>query len=335
MINPDLAVLEPRDFFGREPIVKRLFSRIGAERPQSIAVIGGRKSGKTSLLNHIFHEETRNAFLGSPDRYAFTLIRNAKVSVTADAMLRLIIAGAFGSETEDANPYAALQKLVGAHHEMGKKLIVLFDDFHLVTGNKDYPLEFFSFLRSLANNYNVAYVTTSYLELQQLCVVKAIEESPFFNIFTNLTLGLFTSEEGGEFLAHLLGSQRVVSDALARFCGPHPYLLKSVAALVLDKAISLSDATKAPEKSVLPSLVPYFEKIVSLLPKDAFPALKAVAKNGKPDIRELHHLRTLIRHGFLVEEDDCVEPFSEAFGLFIRKHCTQAMLKGRDGYDSE
>jgi hypothetical protein len=331
MINPEAPVLEPRDFFGREPIVKRLFSRIGADRPQSIAVIGGKKSGKTSLLNYIFNDEVRRKYLANPDSYIFTLVRSDQSSHSASSILELVADTAFGNEP-DSNPYSALQKLVESHHGAGKKLIVLFDDFHLVTGNKDFPLEFFSFLRSLANNYNVAYVTTSYLELQQLCVVKAIEESPFFNIFTNLTLGLFTPGEGAGLLTGILALDKAMADSIVGLCGPHPYILKSVASLIAANTITASDAANSFEKSVLPHLVPYFGKIVSLLPKDAYNALRAAEKNGKPDVKELHHLRPLIRHGFLVENDDRVEPFSAAFGLFIKKHCTQTMLRGGDGY---
>jgi len=50
-------------------------------------------------------------------------------------------------------------------------------------------------MRSMANTYNVAYVTTSSETLQKLCVLKDVEESPFFNIFTNIALKPLSAAE--------------------------------------------------------------------------------------------------------------------------------------------
>jgi serine/threonine-protein kinase len=84
--------------------------------------------------------------------------------------------------------YTYFKRLVENLHKQNKKIILFLDDFNLITLNPAFPLEFFSFLRSLANNYNLAYITTSYEDLQKLCISKDIEESPFFNIFTNMSL---------------------------------------------------------------------------------------------------------------------------------------------------
>ena len=50
-------------------------------------------------------------------------------------------------------------------------------------------------MRSLANSYRVAYVTSSRDELQLMCHNKDISDSPFFNIFSNLPLRPFNREE--------------------------------------------------------------------------------------------------------------------------------------------
>ncbi|HSE99153.1 MAG TPA: ATP-binding protein, partial [Blastocatellia bacterium] len=56
--NPYLnrvAIKDPRQFFGRSREVSKIFSRIGASRPQSISVVGERRIGKSSLLYYINH----------------------------------------------------------------------------------------------------------------------------------------------------------------------------------------------------------------------------------------------------------------------------------------
>ena len=47
--NPYLnrvAIKDPAQFFGRAREVSKIFSRIGASRPQSISVVGERRIGK-------------------------------------------------------------------------------------------------------------------------------------------------------------------------------------------------------------------------------------------------------------------------------------------------
>ncbi len=63
--NPYLDRVAIRDihrFFGRRRgEVARIFSRIGAARPQSVSVVGERRIGKSSLLNHIASPRSRRA----------------------------------------------------------------------------------------------------------------------------------------------------------------------------------------------------------------------------------------------------------------------------------
>lgn len=77
----------------------------------------------------------------------------------------------------------------------GLRLVGLFDEFETVTGSDAFGAEFFGFLRSLANSYPVAYVTASRRDLRSLCRSQEISESPFFNIFAQVSLGPLEPEE--------------------------------------------------------------------------------------------------------------------------------------------
>jgi hypothetical protein len=230
-----------------------------------------------------------------------------------------LLAGACGT----ANPYTGLQKVVEARHARGELLVLLLDDFHLITGSPKFPLEFFSFLRSLANNYNLAYITTSFLELQKLCVVKDIEESPFFNIFTNLSLGPLGEEAAGRLLAALTGRGEEAVRVLAAWSGGYPYVLKLVA-----RELASGASGADPEKNLLPVLAPYYERVVSILPPDAFNPLKSVARGKPPDPREAHLLRPLVKQGFLAERDEELAPFAPSFAAFLRTGLTRKLLAG-------
>src|SRR5215208_4516861 len=75
--NPYLnrvAIKEPSQFFGRTREVARIFSRIGAPRPQSISVVGERRIGKSSLLQFINHPQIRARNLDDVQSYIFVFI---------------------------------------------------------------------------------------------------------------------------------------------------------------------------------------------------------------------------------------------------------------------
>jgi AAA+ ATPase superfamily predicted ATPase len=328
MIEPEKPIENPDEFYGRAAIVRRIFSRVGAARPQSIAVIGGRKIGKTSLLNFIFHDSTRKKYLDNRESFIFLKVnlRDEKFK-DAESFLHTVYRQLALDKSGDGNLYNALQKFVEDSHKAGKKIIILLDDFHYITRNQNFPLEFFSFLRSLANNYNLAYVTSSYLELQKLCIAKDIEESPFFNIFTNIALGLLSPEEAAELCLKLSSVSREQAEKLVAWCGPLAYGLK-----IALKKIGNQDAIgeNEYEKLLMPELTGYFEEVVSILTKEALKPLKELAKGKEPDPKDIHQLRPLIRQSFLLEDAEKLDFYSPAFKLFILKYFSASLLKGSD-----
>src|SRR5689334_16874925 len=77
MRNPYLnrvAIKDPEQFFGRTREVSKIFSRIGASRPQSISVVGERRIGKSSLLQFINNPTIRQRYLDRADSYTFAFI---------------------------------------------------------------------------------------------------------------------------------------------------------------------------------------------------------------------------------------------------------------------
>src|SRR5262249_26288786 len=100
------------------------------------------------------------------------------------------------SSLESQEPtFAAVRSLLERLRRRNRKLIILLDEFDAITTNQAFDLEFYSFLRSIANNYDVAYVTSSARDLQELCHTQLIADSPFFNIFTNVFLRAFSRKE--------------------------------------------------------------------------------------------------------------------------------------------
>ena len=103
-----------------------------------------------------------------------------------------------------------------------------------MTTNPAFPLEVFAFLRSIANTYDVAYVTTAVADLQTLCASPTLEDSPFFNIFTPVTLQPFPEEEATQLIqarAIAAGAPFATEEVawIVRLAGGHPSLLQLTA----------------------------------------------------------------------------------------------------------
>jgi len=189
-------------FFGRANLISRIYSRIGADRPQSVSLVGDPQIGKSSLLRYLAHPKTKEQNLPDPENYIYFYVpvvdKGDLNFENFSKMFWKIILDDIDQylDLEEKTPsYDLFKRIIEKLSQNQKKVILFFDDFHLTTQNETFPVEFFSFLRSLANNYNLAFITTSYLDLQKLCVSKEIEESPFFNIFSNLTIKPFEESE--------------------------------------------------------------------------------------------------------------------------------------------
>ena len=250
------------DFIGRRSIVNKIYSRIGAGRPQSVSIVGDIKVGKTSLLWFLAQEKTKQSFLAHPEEYIFvTMSCRTERELTLNSFTSSLfhLTRAYSDAEEEPGDiklrYNNFKRVVEQLHKQNRKIILFLDDFNLVTQNSAFPLEFFSFLRSLANNYNLAYVTSSYEDLQKLCVSKDIEESPFFNIFTNMSLRGFNAEEIKPFFSenHKNGSR--ISDTdyqyLLDLSGPSPYPLLMACQFCYDLAAGDTTGLTAEQRTQL------------------------------------------------------------------------------------
>src|SRR5204863_4241040 len=245
--NPYLnrvAIKDPEQFFGRAREVSKIFSRIGASRPQSISVVGERRIGKSSLLHYINNPEVRAQHLDQPESYAFAFIDlQQKRRLTLIEFFNELF-GQLSIETGDKTlkkvppTFDSVRASLETFKRERRKLIVLFDEFDAITTNRAFDLEFYSFLRSIANNYDVAYITSSARDLQELCHTQLIADSPFFNIFTNVFLRAFTRKETFDLITRPSAEAGLPLEGYGRrfmeIAGYVPYFLQIVCAAYFD-----------------------------------------------------------------------------------------------------
>jgi eukaryotic-like serine/threonine-protein kinase len=220
-----------RDFFGRKQEVRRIYARLNATPPGSVSVVGDRKIGKSSLLNYIYMDQNRKTYLEDPRRMIMVFLDfQRERAMTIEAFVSALLSMA-QLELRDqltvsdcSHDLDGVKDLVERIHRGGFRIAILLDEFDTVTTNPNFDLQFFAFLRYLANHYNVAYLTSSARDLQVLCSSKDIADSPFFNIFTMMRLSVFTKEEAVELIT-------VPSERAGKPLGPHADKILEIAGL--------------------------------------------------------------------------------------------------------
>jgi hypothetical protein len=209
-------IMHPRSFFGREREIRRIFGLLGRSPLQNAAIIGPRRSGKTSLLQYLKNTTVtpsdqlragqRNDWLPQPERYRWVFVdfQDPRVG-SREGLLRHLL--------------TSLRLAVPAPCDLERFLDVMCRNLNLPTvilmdevgvALQRYPElddAFWEGLRSLAGcsaGGNLAFVLASHTSPIELAHDSG-HSSPFFNIFGyTTTLGPLTEAEARALIASSL-----------------------------------------------------------------------------------------------------------------------------------
>jgi len=319
-------------FYGRRRQVAWICSRIGASPPQCVSVVGDRRVGKSSLLYHIFQRSVRERCLDEPSKYVFVFMdfqerRSIELPDFFRSLFRLLGEEMEGEDPIEASPdYEGLRSVLSHLNRKGMRLVLLLDEFEAITKNLNFGADFFAFLRSMANTQEIAYVTTSARNLQELCHTQEIADSPFFNIFSNLHLGPFARREARE-LIEKPSAQAGVSlgehvDAILKMAGYLPFFLQIVCSTFFDHLVEREDEPVDLEEvteAYLEEAGVHFQYIWEEFDPDQRRSCWDVVRGSRiPQERE-HVLRELMRRGYIAEEGDGYRVFSNLFAEWMRE----------------
>lgn len=293
-------ISDPLRFFGRTREVEQIFGRLRNAEFESSSLVGDRRIGKTSLLNHLADPSVRAAHGLAPARFSFVYADLQMVDETMGPeqlwrrLLRSLSQVMPRGEPGEDVVSAGLDNLLRDRRfdtfdldgffqkidDADRYVVFLLDEFDRVTTNPRFGPDFYFGFRSLAIHHNVAVVTSSRLELVELCHSEAVRSSPFFNIFANINLRMFSADDFEDMIAKsLAGSDvRFTEAELARavdLAGLHPYFLQAASWLLYDAYGQGLDAVRRLEflaarfeAEAVPHLVDYWlnsgdhEKIV-------------------------------------------------------------------------
>jgi len=319
-------VTEPSRFYGRRSDIQRVFARIGSTRPQSISIISEKAMGKTSLINTLAHPDTKEKLLSEPDCYLFGHIRlRERGNWEPESFFRALTDALRETHPDlpSASKYDEFRALIQHLDSENLSLVAFFDDFEVITQSPVFPLTFFSFLRSMANTYNVGYVTSSSESLQRLCVSKDVEESPFFNIFTNIFLKPLDENavrqwviEGSSPSGVSLSSE---ADWVYAQVGGFPELVRTLSALIWERKydqgkLSSDDLAEIETEFQKRDLL---EVIWDGLKQREQSLCAHLLTSDELDRPQMHFARELTRRGYLRQDDEGYALFGSAFGRFV------------------
>jgi hypothetical protein len=349
-------ISDPARFFGREREIDQVFSRLRNVEAESSSLVGERRVGKTSLLNYLAHPNVRRAHSLDPDRHIFVYVDLQMVDKATNPtrlwqrLLRQMARYCQDAKIKEAIEEArridpidnfALADLFDSVDERGQYIVLLLDEFENVTENQNFGADFFYGMRSLAIHHNLSLITSSRSELIELCHSDAIRSSPFFNIFANINVRLFSETEVRNLISQSLTGTGVSFDdteidTLFRIAGHHPYFLQAACHFMFEAHIKNLNPgerlkfliTKFREEAA-PHLADYWhnsddhEKIV-------LTALAALERHGKAggrsfSLRQLQDLYTrsdqtlsrLEKRSLLMSQADAFTLFNSSFGDWI------------------
>jgi hypothetical protein len=238
-------ITDPRYFVGRRAELGKIFSALEMAvtgQVQPVAIIGPRRIGKSSLLYHL--TQIFDQHLQNPDMYHFIYVDlDAAGCQTQTGLFKYILEClplAEGVPTPDLIAFdAALERL---HRSGGPCPVVCLDEFeHLTQRKAEFPDDFFTALRSLAQDGKVALVTASKTSLAELFVQGGLT-SPFHNIFQPLILGDLPVAEADELLARGRACDRPFTGSecadLRRLAGENPYALQLAGSLLYQAKVA-------------------------------------------------------------------------------------------------
>jgi serine/threonine protein kinase len=207
-------IIHPARFFGRERELKRLSNLLKQLPLQNAALIGPRRSGKTSLLHYLknigavgpdgLRPGQRASWIPEPGRYRWLFVdfQNTQLG-TRDGLLRHLLAG-LGMTPPQPCDLDHFIDLVSRN--LRTPAVILLDEVGVALQRYRAELDnaFWESLRSLATNQvggNLAFVLASHEPPSQLAQYSDLG-SPFFNIFGyTATLGPLTEAEARELIA--------------------------------------------------------------------------------------------------------------------------------------
>jgi serine/threonine protein kinase len=343
--NPYLnrvMISNPSEFFGRERDIRRIYSRLDAPRPQSISVVGDRRIGKSSLLYHIYRARNRKEHMRNHAETIFVYLDfQQDLEFDVPRFIDFVFNMLSYESMSDKN-YATREKslhelknVIRELHDAGKRIIILMDEFEVITRNPRFEAQFFALLRALANTYHVAYVTSSHEDLQKMCHNADIADSPFFNIFSNLLLRPFSTDEALELIKMPSAQEGVPlephADDILGLAGLFPLFLQ-IACSAAFEALAADPSAELDWQRIrevfMEEARPHYQSIWDHFDEPSRESLGCLVGGKTVSAKYSYVKDDLVRRGYIVESGNAASLCSTSFKDFVAEQTGKGARSG-------
>ncbi len=328
-------------FYGREREIEALYSAVVTH--QCRAIVGERKLGKSSLLTAVAQPATmarygldpkRTFFLyldlegmSSAQRGDFWIEVLDRLSSTLLALSNVEGTGRLLDQCErlldgDELRFTTVRRFLRRVRDSGLDLVLTLDEFEGLARNPSFEPDFYGELRSLAGELGIVYLTASKRGLYELTYHHTETlSSPFFNIFSELVLGLMPDGEARGLLETLSaqgqgpGFNDEEADLALELAGPHPFFLQ-IAGYHLYETPARGeskppDAYDRPTRRFVAEAEDHYRYLWSQLDPDEQAALLSPNAAGESQ------RKTLLAKALIRPEGRRYVPFGHAFAVFL------------------
>ncbi len=337
MRNPFFSRQRIRDldcFHGRHREIESLYSAIITHQCRSI--VGERKLGKSSLLTAVAHPAMMERYDLDPSRTLFLYLdlegmasaeREDFWIEVLDRLSAVLQPGHLLDQVEQLLDgrmlrFTMVRRLLRRVRDAGLDLVLTLDEFEGLTHNPNFEPDFYGELRSLAGELGIVYLTASKRGLYELTYHHTDTlSSPFFNVFSELVLGLMPQEEARGLLATLSqqgqgpGFCEEEIDLALELAGPHPFFLQ-IAGFHLYELPGrgepqIPDVYDRAARRFTAEAEDHYRYIWSQLSDDEKQALLS------PNAASESMRKTLLARALIREEAGRYQPFGHAFSVFL------------------
>lgn len=205
-----LPITSPRQFYGRERELKRIFDLWRHFPLQNVAVLGLKRSGKSSLLHYLkaitgaaaadLRPGQRTDWLPQPERYQWVFVDFQDARLGKQERLLRYLLTSLHMPVPDVCHLDNFMDVISTH--LHTPTVILMDEMSAGLASPELDEVFWGSLRSLVSHYANGYLAFGVATATSL--VQLAEDqgkpSPFFNLFYTVELGPLTEEEARELI---------------------------------------------------------------------------------------------------------------------------------------
>ncbi len=255
--------IDAKKFVGRDNEVGRVFDQLRSHARGSVALIGERRIGKTSLLHYVSAPDVikrwninrnhsifiyQDCGVISPftiTRFWQVILKRLNRELKRRKANQNIIGAVEELLADDEIPTSEIEYLLDELDEAGLLVILMLDEFEWCIRtdpeNESTTRDFLAGLRALINYVPraLSVIVATRQPLNEVCKDVRFMGSPFYNNFVFVHLRPFSRGESEILLEQMLAGSEITfsqseKDMIYGLAGTHPLLLQVAAALVFD-----------------------------------------------------------------------------------------------------